>query len=125
MKKIFVNEFQEYNDKGLFPELNPFGTGKENGYPYYEFVLYMKGVDRSICLRRGAPSTGEPRTLALQRLSETVDVVLTFESMLSNPDFWQGYDWLDYQREKDNEAFKAGRTLRKKLKEISDIWYKD
>lgn len=128
-KKLLQSEngFQAFNDKGLYPELNPFGTGKETGQPHYEFSLYIKGVDRSIYLRRGAPSKGETRIIALQRIAELTEIVLTFGQDISERMFWEGFDYFEHHdnEKQNNPLFKAGKDLRKKVKEASEIWFRN
>lgn len=120
------NEFEHYNEKGFYPELRPFGTGLKTGQPHYELDLYIKGLDRSVCLRRGAPSKGETRLLALHRLADLTDIVMQYESFVTSREFWEGYDYInDFPTDKVTKPdFKAGMELRSKLKKITEKHYK-
>jgi hypothetical protein len=117
-----ANPFKKFDDLGIYPELKRFGTGVSIN-SLYEYDLYIRGLDRSITLRRGAPTMGETREEATEKIIKRVEFVLEFAKqhnygLILNQDFWKGFaHWDERLNLEKSQEFICGQQLYKEFKE--------
>lgn len=123
--ETIANPFKKFDELGIYPELKRFGLPQIGRKPLYAFDLYIDGVHKSIVLRAGAPSVGETREEATEKIIKRVEYIINFAKqhsygLLTNKDFWEGFEYFDHRTndKKNTHEFICGLQLRKEYKEL-------
>lgn len=114
-----MKTIEEFNSVGIFPELSPFGTGKDGG-PFYELNLYITDVDFCFNLRRGSGNVNTTRLQHIEKLIEYANKFLEYKEWFYEPDFYKGWHYFhEKQLENCSEYFRKGVEAKKLFKSLN------